>query len=59
MATRNSREEKDKYIVKLEEGKDAKDINKLLIDKGIVASHLFTVRKSLEKQFLEVLKESA
>lgn len=53
------KEEKDKYIVKLEAGKDAKDINKLLIDKGIVASHLFTVRKSLEKQFLEVLKESA
>jgi ABC-type multidrug transport system ATPase subunit len=52
------KEEKGKFVVILEEGHNATDINKLLIDKGIVASHLFTVHQSLEKQFLEVLKES-
>lgn len=52
------KEEKGKFIVILEDGHNASDINKLLIDNGIVASHLFTVHQSLEKQFLEVLKES-
>ncbi len=52
------KEEKGKFIVILDEGHNASDINKLLIDRGIVASHLFTVHQSLEKQFLEVLKES-
>lgn len=51
--------EKDKLILKLANGKDAKDVNQLLVDKGIVVSHLNTIHKSLEKQFLEVLKESA
>jgi len=29
-----------------------------LFDKGIVASHLLTQKKSLEKQFLEILSEA-
>jgi len=53
------KQEKDKLVLKLSEGKDALDLNKLLVDKGIVVSHLNTIHKSLEKQFLEVLRESA
>lgn len=52
-------ENKGIYTVGLKEGHSASHINQLLIDHGIVASHLFTQRKTLEKQFLEVLKESA
>jgi ABC-type multidrug transport system ATPase subunit len=48
-----------KYLITLEDGHDASSVNKLLIDNGIIASHLFTVHKSLEKQFLEILNESA
>jgi len=53
------KEELGKFMVTLEEGKDSKDLNQLLIDKGVIVSHLNTIHKSLEKQFLEVLKESA
>ena len=53
------KKEKDKLILKLSEGKEARDVNKLLIENGVVVSHLNTIHKSLEKQFLEVLKESA
>ena len=52
-------EDRGKFLITLEEGKDASDVNKLLIDNGIIASHLFTVHKSLEKQFMEILNESA
>jgi ABC-2 type transport system ATP-binding protein len=51
--------EKEKFILRLSEGKDARDVNQLLVDQGIIVSHLNTIHKSLEKQFLEVLKESA
>lgn len=50
--------EGEKYIITLKEGSDASAVSKLLIDNGIIASHLFTVHKSLEKQFLEILNES-
>ena len=53
------KQEKGKFILRLSEGHGARDVNKLLVDNGIVASHLNTIHKSLEKQFLEVLKESA
>lgn len=46
------------YIVKMKEGFRSHDINKFLFQKGIVASHLLTQRKSLEKQFLEILAEA-
>ncbi|RLD19616.1 MAG: ABC transporter ATP-binding protein [Bacteroidetes bacterium] len=52
-------EEHEKYLITLDDGYEAASVNKLLIDNGIVASHLFTVHKSLEKQFLEILNESA
>lgn len=49
--------EESKYTITLNDGHDASDVNKLLVDNGIIASHLFTVHKSLEKQFLEILNE--
>ena len=46
-------------FVTLKEGSNAAQVNKLLIDQGIIISHLFTVHQSLEKQFLAILNESA
>lgn len=46
------------YNVTLKEGMKSGDLNKFLFDKGVVASHLVTKKKSLEKQFLEILAES-
>lgn len=51
-------EEDGKFIVTLQEGTRASDLNTWLFSKGITASHLLTQRKSLEKQFLELLAES-
>jgi len=53
------KEERGKYILTLKEGTNASMVNKLLIDQGIIASHLFTVHQTLEKQFLAILDESA
>ncbi len=50
--------EESNFIVKLVEGKTASDLNKYLFEQGRVASHLVTQKKSLEKQFLELLAES-
>lgn len=46
------------YHVAMREGFNSKDLNKFLFEKGIVASHLVTQKKSLEKQFLEILAGS-
>lgn len=46
------------FQISMREGFNSKDLNKFLFDKGIVASHLVTQRKSLEKQFLEILAGS-
>jgi ABC-type multidrug transport system ATPase subunit len=46
------------YEVTLRDGFHSKDLNKFLFDEGITASHLVTRKKSLEKQFLEILSES-
>jgi ABC-type multidrug transport system ATPase subunit len=35
-----------------------KDLNKFLFDQGIIANHLVTRKKSLEKMFLEILSET-
>jgi len=52
-------ERDDKYLViTLADGKTATDLNAYLFSKGITASHLNTQRKSLEKQFLQLLAES-
>lgn len=45
-------------IIKLKEGYNSQDVNRFLYEKGIVASHLLTQKKSLEKQFLEILAEA-
>lgn len=46
------------YLVTLRDGFHSKDLNKFLFDKGVTASHLVTKKKSLEKQFLEILAEA-
>jgi ABC-type multidrug transport system ATPase subunit len=46
------------YEVTLKEGSKSKDLNRFLFDQGIAASHLVTRKKSLEKQFLEILAET-
>ncbi len=46
------------YEITLRDGFEGKDINRFLFDKGITASHLVTRKKSLEKQFLEILAGS-
>ena len=50
--------ENGSYQVALRDGFKSKDLNQYLFDKGVVASHLVTKKKSLEKQFLEILAES-
>jgi ABC-2 type transport system ATP-binding protein len=51
-------QEGNTYTAKLSDGLSSSDINKHLFENGIVASHLVTLKKSLEKQFLEILEES-
>lgn len=46
------------FEVKLRDGFASGDLNKFLFEKGIIASHLLTQKKSLEKQFLEILAEA-
>ncbi|MFM8832365.1 MAG: ABC transporter ATP-binding protein [Cytophagales bacterium] len=46
------------YQVMMKDGFHSQDLNKYLFDKGIVVSHLVTKRKSLEKQFLEILSDA-
>lgn len=47
------------YQVMMKDGFHSKDLNHFLFDKGIVASHLATRKKSLEKQFLEILSDTS
>jgi len=48
----------NRYMVTLDQNTKAEELNKYLFDHGVVLSHLVTQRKSLEKQFLEILEES-
>ena len=50
--------ENGSFQVAMREGFHSKDLNKFLFEKGIVASHLTTKKKTLEKQFLEILAGS-
>lgn len=50
--------ENGSFQVALRDGFHSKDLNQFLFEKGVVASHLITKKKSLEKQFLEILAES-
>jgi ABC-type multidrug transport system ATPase subunit len=46
------------FQVALRDGFHSKDLNEFLFQKGVVVSHLVTKKKSLEKQFLEILAGS-
>lgn len=48
----------DIYTVTLSDGTDARKLNEYLIKNNIIVSHLVTQKKSLEKQFLEILADS-
>jgi ABC-2 type transport system ATP-binding protein len=50
--------ENGSYHVVMREGFHSRDLNKFLFDKGVVASHLLTKKKTLEKQFIEILASS-
>jgi ABC-type multidrug transport system ATPase subunit len=52
------RKEGAQYVVKMKEDFHSLELNRYLFEKGIVASHLVTQKKSLEKQFLEILAEA-
>ncbi|MFM7854612.1 MAG: ABC transporter ATP-binding protein [Flammeovirgaceae bacterium] len=47
------------YQVMMKDGFHSQDLNKYLFEKGIFTSHLVTKKKSLEKQFLEILSEAS
>ncbi|HEU5290765.1 MAG TPA: ABC transporter ATP-binding protein [Cyclobacteriaceae bacterium] len=46
------------FHVSLRDGFRSQDLNKFLFEKGVAASHIVTKKKSLEKQFLEILAEA-
>lgn len=50
--------EEGHFQVMMKDGFHGQDLNRFLFNKGIVASHLITKKKTLEKQFLEILAES-
>ena len=47
------------FQVMMKDGFHSQDMNRFLFDKGIVVSHLVTKKKTLEKQFLEILADSS
>jgi ABC-2 type transport system ATP-binding protein len=53
-----AKEEKGLLLAKLKENISAFEINKYCIEKGIVLTQLSLRKKSLEKQFLELLSKS-
>ena len=52
------KKEPDLLVVKLKGGTTTFDLNNFMISKGIVLSHLSIRKKSLERQFLELLTEN-
>ncbi len=46
------------FQVMMKDGFHSQDLNKFLVEKGIITSHLITKKKTLEKQFLEILAEA-
>ena len=59
MGSANIKKENGIFQVMMKDGFHSKDLNRFLFDKGIVASHLATRKKSLEKQFLEILSDAS
>ena len=47
------------FLVMMKDGFHSQDLNRFLFDKGIVVSHLATKKKTLEKQFLEILADAS
>jgi len=47
------------FLVMMKDGFHSNDLNRFLIEKSIVATHLTTQKKSLEKQFLEILADAS
>jgi hypothetical protein len=47
------------FQVMMKDGFHSQDLNRFLFEKGIIASHLATRKKSLEKQFLEILSDTS
>ena len=56
--TSNIARENGFYNVTLRENFHSKDLNQFLFENGVVADHLVTKKKSLEKMFLEILAEA-
>jgi ABC-2 type transport system ATP-binding protein len=56
--TQSINRENGSFHVALHDGYHSKDLNQYLFEKGVVASHLVTKKKSLEKEFLEILAGS-
>jgi ABC-2 type transport system ATP-binding protein len=54
----NLKKENGLFQVMMKEGFHSSDLNRFLFEKGIIASHLATRKKSLEKQFLEILADT-
>ncbi|MBS1681151.1 MAG: ATP-binding cassette domain-containing protein [Bacteroidetes bacterium] len=52
------KQDNGKFLVRMRDDFHSVDLNKFLFEKGITASHLVTQKKSLEKQFLEILQET-
>jgi ABC-2 type transport system ATP-binding protein len=50
--------ENNRIIVRLDSNKSVLDLNKYLVDSGIIVTHLVIQKKSLEQQFLDILNES-
>ncbi len=54
----NVKKEAQFYVIKMKEEFHAQDLTRYLFEKGIVPTHILTQKKSLEKQFLEILAEA-
>lgn len=53
------KKENGMFQVMMKDNYHSPDLNRFLFEKGIVASHLSTKKKTLEKQFLEILAETS
>ncbi|MFW5819874.1 MAG: AAA family ATPase, partial [Bacteroidota bacterium] len=51
-----SKEQNDQVLVSLKEGKNEEDLNEYFFKKGITLSGLLSHKKTLESQFLELVK---
>ena len=58
MVAESSKLFNEQFEIKMIEGKSAADLNSYLVEQKVVVSHIETQKKSLEKQFLELLNEA-